>query len=77
MNFLELTQKRFSARKFTAEPVSQEDLDYIMECVRLAPSACNKQPWKFIIVRSNEYKEKLWGLTTASGSAPLRSTLCA
>ena len=38
MNFLELTQKRFSARKFTTEPVSQEDLDYIMECVRLAPS---------------------------------------
>lgn len=61
MNFLELTQKRFSARKFTTEPVSQEDLDYIMECVRLAPSACNKQPWKFIIVRSNEAKEKLWG----------------
>lgn len=60
MNFLELTQKRFSARKFTTEPVSQDDLDYIMECVRLAPSACNKQPWKFIIVRSNEYKEKLW-----------------
>ena len=59
MNFLELTQKRFSARKFTTEPVSQEDLDDIMECVRLAPSACEGQPLIFIILRCNEDKEKL------------------
>lgn len=58
--FLELSQNRFSARKFTDEPVSQADLDYILECVRLAPSACNKQPWKFVIVRSEEAKKKLW-----------------
>lgn len=45
MNILELSEKRFSARKYTAEPVAQSDLDYIMECVRLAPSAVNKQPW--------------------------------
>lgn len=48
MNILELSEKRFSARKYTAEPVAQSDLDYIMECVRLAPSAVNKQPWKFV-----------------------------
>ena len=35
-NMLALSQERFSARKFTSEAVSQEDLDYIMECVRLA-----------------------------------------
>ncbi len=58
--FRELSQKRFSARKFTDEPVSQADLDYILECVRLAPSACNKQPWKFVIVRSEEARKKLW-----------------
>ena len=59
MNILELSKKRFSARKYTAEPVSKEDLDYIMECVRMAPSAVNKQPWKFVIVRSEEAKAKL------------------
>lgn len=37
MNIIELSEKRFSARKYTAEPVAQSDLDYIMECVRLAP----------------------------------------
>lgn len=59
MNILELSQQRFSARKYTAEPVSQADLDYILECVRLAPSAVNKQPWKFVVVRSKEAKSKL------------------
>ena len=38
---------------------SQEDVDYIMECVRLAPSAVNRQPWHWLIVRSDEAKEKL------------------
>lgn len=58
-DMLSLSRERFSARKFTSEPVSQEDLEYVMECVRLAPSACNKQPWKWLIVRSEEAKKKL------------------
>ena len=59
MTILELSQQRFSAHKYTAEPVSQADLDYILECVRLAPSAVNRQPWKFVVVRSEEAKAKL------------------
>ena len=58
-NMLALSQERFSTRKFTPETVSQEDLDYIMECVRLAPSAVNRQPWRWLIVRSEEAKKKL------------------
>lgn len=67
-NMLALSQGRFSARKFTSEAVSQEDVDYIMECVRLAPSAVNRQPWHWLIVRSDEAKEKLQSATTVSGS---------
>lgn len=67
-NMLALSQERFSARKFTSEAVSQEDVDYIMECVRLAPSAVNRQPWHWLIVRSDEAKEKLQESTTVSGS---------
>ena len=58
-NMLAMSQERFSARKFTSEAVSQEDLDYIMECVRLAPSAVNRQPWHWLIVRSDEAMQKL------------------
>ena len=43
MNFLELVKARYSARKYANRPVEAEKLDYIMECVRFAPSAVNFQ----------------------------------
>ena len=58
-DFLELSEKRFSARKFTDQAVSGDDLEYILNSTRLAPSACNRQPWKFIVVASEENKTKL------------------
>ncbi len=58
-DILTLSRERFSARKFTSEAVSQEDLEYIMECVRLAPSACNKQPWHWLVVKNDEAKQQL------------------
>lgn len=77
MNILELSQTRFSARKYTDEAVSDDDLAYILECVRLAPSAVNRQPWKFVVVRSKEAKNSSGRHTTAIGSALLRFTSCA
>ena len=50
MNFLELVKARYSARKYAGRSVEIEKLEYIMECVRLAPSAVNFQPWRFKIV---------------------------
>lgn len=60
MNFIDLVSKRFSARKFTKQTVSSADLNYLLTCARLAPSAVNKQPWKFIIVKSEEAKAQLY-----------------
>ncbi len=60
MNFLEITNKRFSVRKFQAKDVEQEKLDYIMQSVQNAPSACNKQPWTFYIVKNKELLAKLF-----------------
>lgn len=59
MDFIELCLARFSARKYTDEAVSDADLDYIMQCVRLAPSAVNRQPWKFVVVKSAEGRKKV------------------
>ncbi len=58
-DMLSLGRERFSARKFTQDPVGQEDLEYVMECVRLAPSAVNRQPWLWLIVRSEPAKQQL------------------
>lgn len=59
MTFKELAEKRFSVRKYTDEAVSQEQLEYILECVRLAPSAVNFQPWHFYVVTKAEDKAKI------------------
>lgn len=54
MNFLELVNSRYSCRAYKALDVEREKLDYILECVRLAPSAVNRQPWKFRIISNDE-----------------------
>ena len=59
MNFLELVKNRYSCRAYKSQNVEKEKLDYILECVRLAPSAVNKQPWRFRIVSNDVEKAKL------------------
>lgn len=60
-DFIELCRQRHSVRSYTDEPVSEKETDYIMECARLAPSACNRQPWKFLVVTSPEQRKALQG----------------
>lgn len=59
MNFLELVKQRYSCRAYKPLGVEKEKLEYILECVRLAPSAVNKQPWRFRIVSKEEDKVRL------------------
>jgi len=59
MDLLKLISKRRSVREYTTDEIEQDKIDYIMECARLAPSAVNLQPWKFIIVKSAEKKALL------------------
>ena len=56
MNLLELVKNRYSCRAYKSLNVEKEKLDYILECVRFAPSAVNKQPWLFHIVSNDEDK---------------------
>lgn len=50
MDFEELILKRQSDRKYLPKPVAKEDVVKCLEAARLSPSACNSQPWKFVIV---------------------------
>jgi len=54
MTFKDLCEARYSCRAYKEEAVPQEKLDYVLECARLAPSACNKQPWRLRYVTSAE-----------------------
>ena len=59
MNFFELVSQRESCRNYTGEAVSTRDLEKIIETARLAPSACNAQPWYFYVVTEKEKRESL------------------
>lgn len=54
MDFLQLVKERESTRKYSNHPVEIEKIEYILEACRLAPSACNSQPWKFVMVTDRE-----------------------
>ena len=53
MDFLKLVKNRYSCRAYKPRNVEKEKLDYVFECVRFAPSAVNRQPWRFRIVESD------------------------
>lgn len=58
MDFLEIAQARQSCRAYDeTRDVEQEKLDAILEAARLAPSACNGQPYKFTVCRGETAKE--------------------
>ncbi|AQT70202.1 Putative NAD(P)H nitroreductase [Anaerohalosphaera lusitana] len=59
MAFLELAKTRQSVRSYKTDPVEREKLEYCLEAARLAPSACNSQPWQFVVVDEPELKEKV------------------
>lgn len=65
---LKVIQDRRSIRNFTDEPVSDQDLDMLMEAARQAPSGENAQPWRFIIVKSEAMRKKM-GAIAGGGSS--------
>jgi nitroreductase len=60
---LDIIKSRRSIRRFTGQEVESTVLNKIIEAGTWAPSGLNNQPWKFIIIRSREMREKMAGLT--------------
>ncbi len=69
---MQVIQDRRSIRDYTDEPVSDQDLDMILEAARQAPSGENAQPWRFIIVKDVETRKRLGAL--AGGGSGRRFT---
>jgi nitroreductase len=59
MTFQELISRRQSVRKYQEKSVEREKIDKIIEAVHIAPSTCNSQPWKLIIVDEPELKKSV------------------
>jgi len=67
MNFHELITKRQSDRQYDTRPIEAEKIMQCIEAARMAPSACNAQPWKFIVADEPELKKQLAAAVASMG----------
>jgi len=68
---------RRSIRAYSDTPVEEDKLNLVLEAARLAPSACNRQEWKFIVVRDRATKEQLSKKADVLADAPVVIAACA
>jgi len=59
MEFSDLIQKRYSVRAYKSLPVEEEKVHQVLEAARLAPTAANKQPFRFIVIKTKGREEDL------------------
>ena len=77
MDILTLMEKRYSVRDFSDVAVKDADIEKILESARLAPSAKNLEPYKIIVVKSEEALQKLRAATRNAYNAPVVFVICA
>ena len=76
MNFTNLAEERYSVRKFSEKPVEKEKLDLVLQAGRLAPTACNNQPQRILVIEGAPALEKLKSCTRYCFGAPLARLVC-
>ncbi len=83
MDFTSLVLVRQSDRNYLDKPIEKDKLGRILECARLAPSACNAQPWHIIVIDNPEIRnqvadatsEKILGMNHFTKQAPIHLVL--
>ena len=80
MSVLEVIRERRSVRRYNGDPVPEETLARVLEAARLAPSAGNRQEWRFVVVRDAELRAQLVEAANGQafvGQAPVVIAACA
>lgn len=79
MGLLPEIERRASVRSYTDEPVSEESLERILEAGRRAPSAKNRQSWRFVVVTDDDTRRRIEDAAFGQeyvGRAPVVIALC-
>ena len=76
MTFQELAHARYSVRSFKDMPIKDEELNLILEAGRIAPTACNNQPQKIYVAKSEESRKKLASVCRCTFDAPVILVVC-
>ncbi len=77
MDFLELAKKRYSVRAYKPVPVEDEKLQQVLEAARLAPTACNLQPFQFIVIHTKGKEAELRHIYSDSWFVEAPIVICA
>lgn len=67
MDAIEALKTRRSVRAYTAKPVAKEVLEDLVDCARMAPTAMNVQPWRFVVVTNPDTRRTLADLCEYGG----------
>ena len=76
MDFLKLAAERYSVRKFENKHLEQEVVDKILKAGHLAPTGCNYQPHRILVLNSDESIKKLKDCTKCHFDAPTAMLVC-
>ena len=76
MSFSELAKARFSVRSYQSRPIEDETMERIIEAGRVAPTACNLQPQRIYVVKSEESRKKLASVCRFTFDAPTILVVC-
>lgn len=80
MEVIKNIHKRRSIRKYNNTPISQEDINTILSAGMTAPSAMNKQPWRFIVITDDKIKNEIVKISKYAQmvlQSPLSILVCA
>jgi nitroreductase len=79
MDIYDLIKLRKSVRSYLPKDVEEDKLNRVLDAGRLAPSAGNRQEWRFIVVKEKEQRQKLAGATNHAfvAEAPVVLACCA
>ena len=75
-DFLALAANRFSVRSFDPRPVDSNALDCILRAGQLAPTACNRQPQRVLVLQSEDALTRLRRCTVCHFNAPTVLLIC-
>lgn len=76
MTFLQLAKTRYSVRSFKDQPIEDEIMNRILEAGHVAPTACNNQPQKIYIAKSEDARKKLASVCRCTFDAPVILVVC-
>jgi nitroreductase len=76
MQVLDLMKRRCSVRQFEDRPIEQDQLLYVLEAARVAPSACNLQPYQLVVLKDPQQIAKIAPDWVPLSKAPVVIVAC-